>query len=126
VRGLPAAVLTLTAALVLAAAALAASGSGEPDGVAPADSGGIASQGIEGLQGASCQDWAEAGGGERTLTLQLLEQAVAGPRGDGKVLEREQARGLFGRACASGPGQGLLLYEVYIRAVAFESLGTPP
>jgi hypothetical protein len=119
VRGLRPSVLAVALA---AACAVAASGCG---GDEPARAGGppaLGGGGIEGLQGASCQDWVRASSGERLATLRLLEEAVSGPRDEGRTLPSGEAYDLFERACNSGPGQGLLLYEVYIRAVAFDPL----
>jgi hypothetical protein len=119
VRGLRSALLALA---VAAAAAVAGSGCG---GDEPAQAGGpqgLGGGGIEGLQGASCQDWVRAPNGDRLATLRLLEEVVSGPRDEGRTLPSDEAYDLFERACGSGPGQGLLLYEVYIRAVAFDPL----
>ncbi|HYN91846.1 MAG TPA: hypothetical protein VER75_07985 [Thermoleophilaceae bacterium] len=74
------------------------------------------------LQAATCGGWNEAAPKERQVVIDRLENAVAGPRGDGNTLSDDVAYTTLDARCKPEFAKGFLLYELYIRAAAFSSL----
>lgn len=74
------------------------------------------------LQQANCQDWRRASPEQRAITVDRLEEAAAGPRGEGGTLPDEVARSTLEARCRAGLARGFLLYELYNRAAGFRSL----
>ena len=115
----------LAAVVVLAAGGCGDAASGEGSGAdrgAPARATGALHARTR-LQTASCRDWRAATRAERELTVERLAEVVAGPRQEGSTLPSDVAyRTLQGR-CRPAFAKGFLLYELYIRAAGFYSLG---
>lgn len=80
------------------------------------------------LQSASCHHWNAAGDAERAQAVRGLTTAVAGPteRGPATTLSDDEARRLLDNQCSARYAEHFLLYEIYIRAAGFRSLGAPP
>jgi hypothetical protein len=74
------------------------------------------------LQTATCTDWLEASPQQRQSAVDQLERTVAGPRKDGNTLPDEIAYSTLDARCKLDLARGFLLYELYIRAAAFESV----
>jgi hypothetical protein len=78
------------------------------------------------IQQARCAQWNAGGIAERDAVVAALASSVGGAStsgGHGTTLMRTEAYALFNRACASPIAHGFLLYELYIRAAGFRSLG---
>jgi hypothetical protein len=78
------------------------------------------------IQQARCAQWNAGGTAERDAVVAALASSVGGAStggGRGTTLIRTEAYALFNRACASPIAHGFLLYELYIRAAGFRSLG---
>jgi hypothetical protein len=78
------------------------------------------------IQQARCSHWNAGGTAERDAVVAALASSVGGAStggGRGTTLMRPEAYTLFNRACASPIAKGFLLYELYIRAAGFRSLG---
>jgi hypothetical protein len=74
------------------------------------------------LQRARCWHWRAATPAERQGAIASLAQVVGGRSttgGYGTTLDASAATALFDRQCAISTGRTLLLYEIYIRAAAF-------
>jgi hypothetical protein len=105
------------AVAALAAAAAAASvGACEDE---PAEPAGLAASN---MQTASCRDWRKASPQDRQATVDRLEEIVAGPRDEGVTLPDDVAYDTLEGRCEPEFARGFLLYELYIRAAAFQSL----
>jgi hypothetical protein len=74
------------------------------------------------LQQADCTAWKGLSLRERMALVDRLERAVAGPRREGKTLPDERAYDTLEARCRNFYARGFLLYEVYTRAAAFDSL----
>jgi hypothetical protein len=126
VRSVQAAVAALAVAgLALAAAFPAATHSGRARPAAPHPSG-VALIGGVPIQQARCAQWNAGGIEERDAVVAALASSVGGAStsgGHGTTLMRTEAYALLNRACASPIAHGFLLYELYIRAAGFRSLG---
>jgi hypothetical protein len=78
------------------------------------------------IQQARCAQWSAGGTAERDAVVAALASSVGGAStsgGRGTTLMPTEAYALFNRACASPIAHGFLLYELYIRAAGFRSLG---
>ena len=71
------------------------------------------------LQVADCQDWRDSSPQQRQSAIDQLEEAVAGPRNDGKTLKDDVAYSTLDTRCRPDFARGFLLYQLYIRAAAF-------
>jgi hypothetical protein len=80
------------------------------------------------LQSARCVQWRGGSLGERQAIVRALAADVGGPSGParGTTLSEGEAFQLFDHACASRIARQFLLYELYIRAAGFRTLGSPP
>jgi hypothetical protein len=80
------------------------------------------------LQSATCQHWNAAGEAERARAIRGLTEAVSGPtpRGEATTLADHEVRRLLDNQCTARHARHFLLYEIYIRAAGFKSLGAPP
>jgi hypothetical protein len=80
------------------------------------------------LQSASCHHWNAAGDREQTAAARGLTKAIEGRVGDGEAttLTDAEVQRLLDNQCTARYAQHFLLYEIYIRAAGFKSLGTPP
>ncbi len=56
------------------------------------------------------------------LTVDRLEEVVAGPGKVGHVLPDDRAYKIIDSRCENSYAGGLLLYEIYTRAAGFDSL----
>ena len=75
------------------------------------------------LQLARCSHWRSAPPAERQGAVAALAQAVGGRSttgGYGTTLDASAATALFDRHCAAPAESSVLLYEIYIRAAAFQ------
>jgi hypothetical protein len=78
------------------------------------------------IQQARCAQWNAGGTAERDAVVGAVAASVGGPStsgGRGTTLTAGEAQALFTHACASPIAKGFLLYELYIRAAGFSSLG---
>jgi hypothetical protein len=127
VRSVQAAVAALAVAgLALAAAFPAATHSGHARHAVPHPSG-VALIGGVPIQQARCSQWNAGGVAERDAVVAALASSVGGfstGGGRGTTLTSGESYRLFNRACASPIARGFLLYELYIRAAGFRSLGS--
>ena len=108
------------------ALALAGCGEGErPPASPPAPPGTLG--GVR-LQSASCHHWNAAADAEKERAVRGLTEAVSGrtPRGEATTLSSDEARRLLDNQCTAPYARHFLLYEIYIRAAGFKSLGAPP
>lgn len=74
------------------------------------------------LQRARCSHWLAATPAERQGAIASLSQVVGGRSttgGYGTTLDASAAAALFDRQCAAPAERNFLLYEIYIRAAAF-------
>jgi hypothetical protein len=80
------------------------------------------------LQQARCVQWRSGTAGQRGAVVRALAGVVGGPSGAarGTTLGEGEAFRLFDHACASRIARHFLLYELYTRAAAFRTLGSPP
>jgi hypothetical protein len=74
------------------------------------------------LQTATCTDWRKASPQQRQSAVDRLESTVGGPRKEGNTLPDDVAYSTLDARCEPDFARGFLLYELYIRAAAFESL----
>jgi hypothetical protein len=74
------------------------------------------------LQSSTCTDWRRASLRERMLTVDRLEEVVAGPRNVGHTLADDRAYDILDSRCENSYARGFLLYEIYTRAAGFDSL----
>jgi len=120
------------AALAVAGLLLAAFATGTRDRVRPRavpNPSGVALIGGVPIQQARCSQWNSGGTAERDAVVAALASSVGGAStsgGRGTTLTNGESYRLFNRACASPIAHGFLLYELYIRAAGFHSLGAPP
>ena len=117
--------LALVAAVVALAAGVAALAlSGTSERTAPAPVGPVTLDGVS-LQSANCTRWWAAGEAERTAAVHALSRSIGGrtPYGPGTTLPDARVHRLFDRVCAPTFASHFLLYEIYIRAAGFKSLG---
>ena len=93
-------------------------GRGKPD-----DNGGSRSTAF--LQAATCADWRKASEGERRRTIRALTLAATkpDPESHGATLTDARAYRVFQRACSTQASTSAVLYEIYNRAAAFQSVG---
>jgi hypothetical protein len=77
------------------------------------------------LQSANCAAWWAADEGERVAVIQALTRSIGGPTpyGPGTTLSDARVRRLFDTVCAPTFTSHFLLYEIYVRAAGFKSLG---
>jgi hypothetical protein len=77
------------------------------------------------LQSANCTNWWAASEAERGGAIDALTRSIGGatPYGRGTTLPDARVHALFDRVCAPGFTRNFLLYEIYIRAAGFKSLG---
>jgi hypothetical protein len=123
VRSVQAAVAVLALATALAALPLASRHRPHP----PAHRSGVALIGGMPIQQARCSQWNAGGTTERDAVVAALASSVGGAStsgGRGTTLMRTEAYALFNRACTSPIAHGFLLYELYIRAAGFRSVGS--
>jgi len=125
VRSVQAAVAALAVAALLLAAFTTGTRDRAPARAAPHPSGAALIGGVP-IQQARCSQWNAGGVAERDAVVAALASSVGGfstGGGRGTTLMRPEAYALFNRACASPIARGFLLYELYIRAAGFRSLG---
>jgi hypothetical protein len=117
---LVAAVLALAAALAVGVVALTDGGTSER--AAPGTA--VTLDGAT-LQSANCTRWWAAAEADRTAAVQALSRSIGGPTpyGPGTTLPDARVHALFDRVCAPSFASHFLLYEIYIRAAGFKSLG---
>ena len=110
------------ATLAAAASALALSGclSGGDGSAPPEENGPLGAEAK--LQSSTCSDWRHASLRERYLTVDRLEEVVAGPRKVGTTLPDQRAYDITDARCENRYARGFLLYEIYTRAAGFDSL----
>jgi hypothetical protein len=77
------------------------------------------------LQSANCTNWWAASEAERGAAIDGLTRSIGGPTpyGPGTTLPHGRVHALFDRVCAPGFTRHFLLYEIYVRAAGFSSLG---
>jgi hypothetical protein len=77
------------------------------------------------LQSANCERWWAASEAERGRAVDALSRSIGGPTpyGPGTTLPDARVHALFDRVCAPTFTRHFLLYEIYIRAAGFKSLG---
>ena len=124
-RSVQAAVAALAVAALLLAAFTTGTRDRAPARAAPHPSGAALIGGVP-IQQARCSQWNAGGVAERDAVVAALASSVGGfstGGGRGTTLMRPEAYALFNRACASPIARGFLLYELYIRAAGFRSLG---
>jgi hypothetical protein len=115
------AALAAAGAVAAGAVALRASGPATPH----ASPGIVLLHGVP-LQSANCDAWWQAGEGQRTAAIQALTQSIGGPTtggAHGTTLSDSRAHSLFDTVCTPAFAGHFLLYEIYIRAAGFKSLG---
>jgi hypothetical protein len=119
--------LALIAAIVAVAGAsavgvVALTGSDSAERALPA--GPVLLDGVS-LQSANCTRWWAAGEAERTAAVHALSRSIGGPTpyGPGTTLPDARVQRLFDRVCAPAFASHFLLYEIYVRAAGFKSLG---
>lgn len=113
------------AALGVAAGLSACGGSASsPPPAPPARPAAASPHGTAFLQAATCADWNRAGPAERRATTRALTAAATSPdpENHGATLTDEQAARLFARACSTPASTPALLYEIYNRAAAFQTV----
>ena len=120
-RFLPA-LAALAAAAAIGAGVLALTGSGAGERTLP--TGQVLLDGKP-LQSANCAAWWRAPEGERTQAIQALTRSIGGPTpyGPGTTLPDGRVHRLFDTVCTPGFASHFLLYEIYVRAAGFRSLG---
>ena len=106
----------IAAGLALAATAVGCGGSSKPQ----RSSGGTAF-----LQAARCADWRRADKDRRAEIIHTLGRAATkpDPESHGATLSDSRAYAVFQRACSTRASQSSVLYEIYNRAAAFQSVG---
>jgi hypothetical protein len=109
------------ATLAAAASALALGGCLGGTNDAPPDEAGPLGADAK-LQAATCTDWRHASLRERYLTVDRLEEVVAGPTKVGRTLPDQRAYDIIDARCENRYARGFLLYEIYTRAAGFDSL----
>ena len=121
-RRLLLALAVLAATGAVAAGTVALTGSGPAERAAP--SGPVLLNGLP-LQSANCAAWWAAPEGDRTSVIQALSRSIGGstPYGRGTTLPDARVHRLFDTVCAPTFTSHFLLYEIYIRAAGFRSLG---
>jgi len=114
--------IALVVAAVAIGAALAMTSSGTSERVAPA--GPVLLHGLP-LQSANCTAWWAADEGERMAVIQALTRSIGGPTpyGPGTTLPDARVHRLFDTVCTPTFTSHFLLYEIYVRAAGFKSLG---
>jgi hypothetical protein len=77
------------------------------------------------LQSANCTNWWAGSEAERGRAIDGLTRSIGGatPYGPGTTLPDARVHALFDRVCAPRFTSHFLLYEIYIRAAGFKSLG---
>jgi hypothetical protein len=77
------------------------------------------------LQSANCTNWWAASEAQRGRAVDALTRSIGGPTpyGPGTTLPDARVHALFDRVCAPTFTRHFLLYEIYIRAAGFKSLG---
>jgi len=74
------------------------------------------------LQSSTCTDWLRSSLRERIVTVDRLEEVVAGPHKEGRTLPDDRAYKIIDARCENSYARGFLLYEIYTRAAGFDSL----
>jgi hypothetical protein len=77
------------------------------------------------LQSANCENWWRASAAERGGAIAALTRSIGGrtPYGPGTTLPAARVHALFDRVCAPTFTRHFMLYEIYVRAAGFRSLG---
>jgi hypothetical protein len=77
------------------------------------------------LQSANCTNWWAGSEAERRGAIAGLTRSIGGPTpyGPGTTLPDAKVHALFDRVCAPSFTRHFMLYEIYIRAAGFKSLG---
>ena len=77
------------------------------------------------LQSANCNRWWAAPESQRDAAIAALTRSIGGPTqyGPGTTLPADRVHRLFDRVCTPSFASHFLLYEIYIRAAGFKSLG---
>jgi hypothetical protein len=77
------------------------------------------------LQSANCERWWAASEAQRGRAIGALSRSIGGSTayGPGTTLPDARVHALFDRVCAPTFTRHFLLYEIYIRAAGFKSLG---
>jgi len=116
------AIAALAVAGAVAAGVVALAASGPAERVAP--SGPVLLHGLP-LQSANCAAWWAAGEGERVAVIHALTRSIGGPTpyGPGTTLPDGRVHRLFDTVCTPTFTSHFLLYEIYVRAAGFKSLG---
>jgi hypothetical protein len=74
------------------------------------------------MRTATCTDWKRSTPPERRSAVDRLERIVAGPRMEGNTLPDDVAYNTLDARCEPYLARAFLLYELYTRAAAFESV----
>ncbi len=76
------------------------------------------------LQAATCSDWRRSGQAERKRTIRALTLAATkpDPENHGASLSDARAYRILQRACSTRASSSAVLYEIYNRAAAFQSV----
>jgi hypothetical protein len=114
----------LAAAGVIAAGIVALAGGGGA-APSPAPAGLVLLHGLP-LQSANCDAWWRAGEGERMTAIQAFTRSIGGATtggAHGTTLPDARVHRLFDSACTPSFAGHFLLYEIYVRAAGFKSLG---
>ena len=121
-RRVLAAIAAVAAAGAVGVGVVALSGSGTAEHAAP--SGPVLLHGLP-LQSANCTAWWAADEGERMAAIHALTRSIGGPTpyGPGTTLPDARVHRLFDTVCTPTFTSHFLLYEIYIRAAGFRSLG---
>jgi hypothetical protein len=117
------ALIALAAAGVATAGVLALTGGGGAEHAARS-TGLVRIDGVS-LQSANCTNWWGASEAERGRAIGALTRSIGGPTpyGPGTTLPDARVHALFDRVCAPRFTGHFMLYEIYIRAAGFKSLG---
>jgi hypothetical protein len=121
-RRLALALAALAAAGGIAAGVVALTGTGAGERALPA--GPVLLAGAA-LQSADCTRWWAAGEAQRMAAIQALTRSIGGPTpyGPGTTLPDARVHRLFDQVCTPTFASHFLLYEIYVRAAGFRSLG---
>ena len=121
-RRLALALAAAAAAAGVAAGVVALTGSGTAERSLPA---GPVLLGGAPLQAANCNTWWRAGEAEKGAAIRALSRSIGGstPYGPGTTLPDARVHRLFDTVCAPSFTSHFLLYEIYVRAAGFKSLG---
>ena len=126
-QSVPRPLLIAAIAVATLAAALLAASAVDRGGAAPPRSRALVVVSGRSLQQARCSQWRAASPAQRRALTRVLAATVGGPSGNarGTTLPGDRAAALLDRACASPIARHFLLYELYTRAAAFNTLAPP-